>query len=164
MLLLLNVIIHPMPPLVFMCYFYLLFMFWMVIVRKKKLVICLVPATQLGVPITSFKRVHAFQIELEFRSVGFLGGGRGKPEYPVILMFHSVLLQFCLNFDIDISWYSYFIPPILRKVDFSGTNRLLNRSFPSRRRQIKGKGLVTIATRRGAIWIKRSYVIDDLAN
>ena len=69
----------------------------MVIVRKKKLVICLVPTTQLGVPITSFKRVHAFQIELEFRSVGFLGGGRGKPEYPVIFMFHSVLLQFCLN-------------------------------------------------------------------
>ena len=28
---------------------------------------------------------------------------RGKPEYPVTFMFHLVFLQFCLNFDIDIS-------------------------------------------------------------
>ena len=70
----------------------------MVIVRKKKLVICLVPTTQLGVPITSFKRVHAFQIELEFRSVGFLGGREGKTGVPgyfhVSLSFVAVLLEF----------------------------------------------------------------------
>ena len=62
-----------------------------------KTVICLVPTKHLRVPITSFKRVRAFQIELEFGSVGFFGRG----ENPVIFMFHSVLLQFCLNFDID---------------------------------------------------------------
>ena len=71
--------------------------------KKKKIGNLFSTHDQLGVPITSFKRVHAFQIELEFRSVGFLGGGRGKPEYPVIFLFHSVLLQFCLNFDTDIS-------------------------------------------------------------
>ena len=73
-----------------------------------KIVICLVPTEHLEVPENSFKRVRAFQIELEFGSVGFfLGGGggreRGKAEYPVIFMFLSVLLQFCLNFDIVIS-------------------------------------------------------------
>ena len=41
--------------------------------------VCL-PTTHLGVLENSLKRVRAFQIELEFRSVGF--EERGKPEYP----------------------------------------------------------------------------------
>ena len=36
----------------------------------------------LGVLKNSLKRVRAFQIELEFGSVGFEGGGGGEPEYP----------------------------------------------------------------------------------
>ena len=44
-----------------------------------KIVIC-VPTKHLGVLLNSFKHVRAFQIELEFGSVGF--EERGKPEYP----------------------------------------------------------------------------------
>ena len=43
------------------------------------IVICL-PTEHLGVHENSLKRLPAFQIELEFGSVGFWG--EGKPEYP----------------------------------------------------------------------------------
>ena len=64
--------------------------------------ICLVPTEHLGVPKNSFKRVRAFQIELEFGSVGFfLGGGAGgvgKTGVPgyfhVSLSFVAVLFEF----------------------------------------------------------------------
>ena len=54
--------------------------------RFKKMVIVICSATkQLGVLENSLNRVRAFQIELEFGSVGFwgVGGGRGgELEYP----------------------------------------------------------------------------------
>ena len=58
--------------------------------------ICLVPTKHLGVPITSFKRVRAFQIELKFGSVGFLGEGKtGVPGYfHVSLSFVAILFEF----------------------------------------------------------------------
>ena len=63
----------------------------------KKIVICLVPTKHLGVPITSFKRVRAFQIELEFRSAGFFGG-EGKTGVPgyfhLSVSFVAVLFEF----------------------------------------------------------------------
>ena len=40
----------------------------------------LLPTKHLGVLMNSFKRVRAFQIELEFGSVGF--GGEGKTRVP----------------------------------------------------------------------------------
>ena len=39
--------------------------------EKKKLLIACLPTKHLGVHMNSFKRVRAFQIELEFESVGF---------------------------------------------------------------------------------------------
>ena len=42
--------------------------------------IACLPKKHIGVHMNSFKRVRAFQIELEFESVGF--EERGKPEYP----------------------------------------------------------------------------------
>ena len=41
--------------------------------EKKKLLIACLPTKHLGVHMNSFKRVRAFQIELEFESVGFRG-------------------------------------------------------------------------------------------
>ena len=43
--------------------------------KKKKLLIAWLPTKHIGV------RVRAFQIELEFESVGFRGEGK-SPEYP----------------------------------------------------------------------------------
>ena len=47
---------------------------------KKKMYIACLPKKHIGVHMNSFKRVRAFQIELEFESVGF--EERGKPDYP----------------------------------------------------------------------------------
>ena len=44
--------------------------------KKKKLLIACLPTKHLGVHMNSFKRVRAFQIELEFESVGFRGEGK----------------------------------------------------------------------------------------
>ena len=49
--------------------------------EKKKLLIACLPTKHIGVYMNSFKRVRAFQIELEFESVGFRGEGK-SPEYP----------------------------------------------------------------------------------
>ena len=38
---------------------------------KKKMYIACLPKKHIGVHMNSFKRVRAFQIELEFESVGF---------------------------------------------------------------------------------------------
>lgn len=80
----------------------------------KKVVICLVPTKHLGVPITSFKRVRAFQIELEFRSVGFLGGWEGKTGVPgyfhLSLSFVAVLFEF---------WYWHFVIQLLYPTNFA---------------------------------------------
>ena len=48
--------------------------------RLIVIVIACLPTKHIGVHMNSFKRVRAFQIELEFGSVGFWG--EGKPEYP----------------------------------------------------------------------------------
>ena len=48
--------------------------------RLIVIVIACLPTKHIGVHMNSFKRVRAFQIELEFGSVGFWGDG--KPEYP----------------------------------------------------------------------------------
>ena len=39
--------------------------------RKKNCKLLFLPTKHIGVPMNSFKRVHAFQIELEFGSAGF---------------------------------------------------------------------------------------------
>ena len=44
--------------------------------EKKKLLIACLPTKHIGVYMNSFKRVRAFQIELEFESVGFRGEGK----------------------------------------------------------------------------------------
>ena len=41
------------------------------VIRNWKLEIAFLPTKHLRVHMNSFKRVHAFQIELEFGSVGF---------------------------------------------------------------------------------------------
>ena len=48
--------------------------------RLIVIVIACLPTKHIGVHMNSFKRVRAFQIELEFGNVGFWG--EGKPEYP----------------------------------------------------------------------------------
>ena len=45
------------------------------IIKKKLLIPCL-PMKHLGVHMNSFKRIHGFQIELEFGSAGFWGEGK----------------------------------------------------------------------------------------
>ena len=73
---------HPVPP--FVCFEWL---------SKKN---CDLFSTYEAGSITSFKRVRAFQIELEFGSVGFLGEGKtGVPGYfHVSLSFVAVLFEF----------------------------------------------------------------------
>ena len=48
--------------------------------RLIVIVIACLPTKHIGLHMNSFKRVRAFQIELEFGNVGFWG--EGKPEYP----------------------------------------------------------------------------------
>ena len=81
--------VHPYLLLYFQCYLHLhltfwevIFLFHLILLSKSStacLLVCL-PTKHLGVNMNSFKRVRAFQIELEFGSVGLWG--EGKTEVP----------------------------------------------------------------------------------
>ena len=82
--------VHPYLLLYFQCYLHLHLTFWEVIFTFHLILpsksstacslVCL-PTKHLGVNMNSFKRVRAFQIELEFGSVGLWGEGKtGVPR------------------------------------------------------------------------------------
>ena len=57
---------------------HLLFFHWQFVVMKLMQTLIVLPTKHVGVLKDSFKRVRAFQIELECESVGFWGEGKNR--------------------------------------------------------------------------------------